>query len=174
MPSASLTRPDPSEYVAYAERYISLVPEGAIGETLARQFEEYLPIYRGISEEKGAYRYAPGKWSLKQVLGHVIDTERILGFRGLAASRGEKNPIPGFEQDDYVAGANFDDRTMSDLIDEFAAVRAASVRLYAPMTDEMLLRRAIANNNEISARAAGYFIAGHERYHIKHMKEHYL
>lgn len=160
--------------MAYAERYISLVPEGAIGEILARQFEEYLPIYRGISEEKGAYRYAPGKWSLKQVLGHVIDTERIIGFRGLAASRGEKNPIPGFEQDDYVAGANFDDRTMSDLIDEFAAVRAASVRLYAHMTDEMLLRRAIANKNEISARAAGYFIAGHERYHIKHMQEHYL
>ncbi len=174
MPSASLTRPDPSEYTSYAERYISLVPDGAIGETLARQFEEYLPIYRGISEEKGAHRYAPGKWSLKQVLGHVVDTERILGFRGLAASRGEKNPIPGFEQDDYVAAANFDDRTVSDLIDEFTAVRAASVRLFTHMTDEMLLRRAIANYKEISARAAGYFIAGHERYHIKHMKEHYL
>lgn len=174
MPSPSLTRPDPSEYTTYAERYISLVPDGAIGETLARQFEEYLPIYRGISEEKGAYRYAPGKWSLKQVLGHVIDTERILGFRGLAASRGEKKPIPGFEQDDYVAAVNFDGRTVSDLIDEFVAVRAASVRLFEHMTDEMLMRRAIANNNEISARAAGYFIAGHERYHIKHMKEHYL
>ncbi len=174
MPSPSLTRPDPSEYTAYVDRYISLVPEGLIGETLARQFEEFLPIYRGISEEKGAYRYAPGKWSLKQVLGHVIDTERIIGFRGLAASRGEKTPSPGFEQDDYGAGANFDDRTVSDLIDELAAVRAASVRLFATMTDEMLMRRAVANGKEISARAAGYFVAGHERYHIKHMKERYL
>jgi hypothetical protein len=171
---ASTTRPDPSEYTAYAERYISLVPDGVIGETLARQFEEYLPLYRGISEEKGAYRYAPGKWSLKQVLGHVIDTERILGFRGLAASRGEKKPIPGFEQDDYVAAVNFDERSVSDLVDEFVMVRAATVLLFKHMSDEMLMRRAIANNAEISARAAGYFIAGHERYHIKQMKEHYL
>lgn len=174
MPSASLTRPDPSEYNPFIDRYISLVPDGLIGETLARQFEEFLPIYRGISEERGAYRYAPEKWTLKQVLGHVIDTERIIGFRGLAASRGEKNPLPGFEQDDYVAGANFDDRTVRDLIDELAAVRAASVSLYQHMTDEMLLRRVVANNKELSARAAGYFLAGHERYHIKHMKEHYL
>ena len=174
MPSPSLTRPDPSEYTTYAERYISLVPDGAIAETLAHQFEEYLPLYRGISEEKGAYRYAPDKWSLKQVLGHVIDTEKIIGYRGLAASRGDKNPIPGFEQDDYVNAANFDDRSVSDLIEELATVRAASVRLFTHMTDEMLLRRAIANNAEISARAAGFMIAGHERYHIKHLKEHYL
>ena len=174
MPSPSLTRPDPSEYTAYAERYISLVPDGAIGETLARQFEEYLPLYRGISEEKGAYRYAPGKWSLKQVLGHVIDTERIFGYRGLAASRGDKNPIPGFEQDDYVAAANFDDRSVSALIDEFVMVRAATSLMFKHMSDEMLMRRAIANKNEISARAAGFMIAGHERYHIAHMKQHYL
>jgi hypothetical protein len=171
---ASSTRPDPSEHSTYAERYISLVPDGAIGETLARQFEEYLPLYRGISEEKGAYRYAPGKWSLKQVLGHVIDTERIFGYRGLAASRGDRNPIPGFEQDDYVAAADFDARGVSDLIDEFVMVRAATVLLFRHMSDEMLVRRAIANNNEISARAAGFMIAGHERYHIAHMKEHYL
>jgi hypothetical protein len=171
---ASSTRPDPSEHSTYAERYISLVPDGAIGETLARQFEEYLPLYRGISEEKGAYRYAPGKWSLKQVLGHVIDTERIFGYRGLAASRGDRTPIPGFEQDDYVAAADFDARGVSDLIDELVMVRAATVLLFKNMSDEMLVRRAIANNNEISARAAGFMIAGHERYHIAHMKQHYL
>lgn len=170
----SSTRPDPSEHSAYILRYVSLVPDGPIGETLARQFAEYLPLYRGISEAQGAYRYAPGKWTLKQVLGHVIDTERIIGFRGLAAGRGDKNPIPGFEQDDYVAAANFDDRTVSDLIDEFAAVRAASVHLFTHMTGEVLLRRAIANNNEISARAAAFMIAGHERYHVAHMREHYL
>jgi hypothetical protein len=172
--ASSTTRPDPSEHSTYILRYVSLVPDGPIGETLARQFEEYLPIYRGISEEKGAYRYAPGKWTVKQVLGHMIDTERIIGYRGLLAGRGDKNPIPGFEQDDYVAAANFDDRSVSDLIDEFASVRAASVQLFTHMTDEMLLRRAIANKNEISARAAAFMIAGHERYHVAHMKEHYL
>jgi hypothetical protein len=172
--ASSTTRPDPSEHSTYILRYVSLVPDGPIGETLARQFEDYLPIYRGISEEKGAYRYAPGKWTVKQVLGHMIDTERIIGYRGLLAGRGDKNPIPGFEQDDYVAAANFDDRTVSDLIDEFASVRAASVQLFTHMTDEMLLRRAIANKNEISARAAAFMIAGHERYHVAHMKEHYL
>jgi uncharacterized damage-inducible protein DinB len=171
---ASQSRPDPSEHSAYIARYVNLVPDGPIGETLARQFEEDLPIYRGISEEKGAYRYAPGKWTVKQVLGHMIDTERIIGYRGLLAGRGDKNPIPGFEQDDYVAAANFDDRSVSDLIDEFAAVRAATVRMFTHMTDEMLLRRAVANNNEISARAAAFMIAGHERYHVAHMKEHYL
>jgi hypothetical protein len=172
MPSSS--RPDPSEHSVYATRYVSLVPDGPIAETLARQFEEYLPIYRGIAEERGAFRYAPGKWTLKEVLGHMIDTERIFGFRGLVASRGDKQRFPGFEQDDYVAAVNFGDRSVRDLIDEFVMVRASTVLMFTHMTDEMLKRQAIASDNPISARAAAFMIAGHERWHIAHMKEHYL
>lgn len=167
-------RPDPSEYAPHFERYISLVPDGGIADILTRQFDEYLPFYRGIGEAQSSHRYAPGKWSIKQVIGHVIDTERVFNYRGLAVSRGERQTLPGFEQDDYVTGANFDDRSLGDLIDELAAVRAATIPLFGRMSDELLARRGKAWQAEITALACGFVIAGHERYHVKHLREHYL
>jgi hypothetical protein len=167
-------RPDPSEYAPYFGRYISLVPDGEIVDILRRQTGEYMAIYRGISEEKAASRYAPDKWSIKQVLGHLSDAERIFAYRGLAASRSERKPLPGFEQDDYVAAGAFDARSWRDLVDEFAAVRAASISLYGGMSDEMLTRLGHANNADVSARACGFMIAGHERHHIKLLQERYL
>jgi hypothetical protein len=167
-------RPDPSEYAPYFGRYISLVPDGAIVDILRRQTDEYAALYRGISEEKAAHRYAPDKWSIKQVLGHLSDSERMFAFRGLAASRNEPKMLPGFEQDDYVAAADFDHRSWHDLIDEFASVRAASIALFSGMSDEMLTRVGHANNADVSARACGFMIAGHERHHIKQLKERYL
>jgi DinB superfamily len=167
-------RPDASEYIPYYERYIGLVPDGAIVDILARQFEEYGSFYRGIGDAQAGHRYAPGKWSIKQVMGHVIDTERIFNYRALSVSRGEKQTLPGFEQDDYVAAANFDDRRLGDLVDELAQVRAASITLFQHMTDEMLSRRGSAWRGEITARACGFLIAGHERYHVKQLRERYL
>jgi hypothetical protein len=170
----STQRPDPSEYMSYFGRYIDLVPTGPLVELLAQQFDEYLSFYRGISDAQGTYRYAPDKWSIKQVLGHMVDTERIFNYRALCVSRGEQQSLPGFEQDDYVAGANFEDRRVSDLVDELASVRAATVWLFKGLSDEALSRRGIANKGEITARACGYIIAGHERYHVKHLQERYL
>jgi len=168
------SRPDPSDYAIYHERYVSLVPDGAIADTLARQFDEYLPFYRGISDAQAAHRYAPGKWSIKQVIGHVADTERIFGYRGLAVSRGERQTLLAFEQDEYVAGANFDDRSLHDLLDELASVRAATITLFASMSDELLARRGKAWQAEITPLACAFVIAGHERYHVQHLRERYL
>jgi hypothetical protein len=167
-------RPDPSEYAPYFGRYISLVPDGAIVDILRQQTDEYTALYRGISEAKAAHRYAPDKWSIKQVLGHLSDSERVFAYRGLAASRSERKPLPGFEQDDYVVAGAFDDRSWRDLVDEFASVRAASITLFSGMSDAMLTRLGHANNADVSARACGFMIAGHERHHIKQLTERYL
>lgn len=172
---ASLTqRPDPSEYASYFGRYVSLVPDGAIADILKRQRDEHAAFYGGISEAQAAHRYAPDKWSIKQVLGHLIDAERVFAFRGLAASRNERKPLPGFEQDDYVAAGDFDDRAWRDLVGEYASVRAATIALYSGMTDAMLTRLGNANNADVSARACAFMIAGHELHHIKLLKERYL
>ena len=167
-------RPDPSEYAGYFGRYIALVPDGAIVEILKHQRDDHAAFYGGISEDKAAHRYAPDKWSIKQVLGHLIDAERVFSFRGLAASRSERKPLPGFEQDDYVVAGAFDDRSWRGLVDEFASVRASTIALYSGMSDEMLTRLGNANNADVSARACGFMIAGHELYHVKLLKERYL
>lgn len=171
---ANTHRPASTEYLDYYERYISLVPEDvAIAEILTTQRDEFLGMYRGVSEEQSAFRYAPEKWSIKQVLGHLSDTERVFSFRGLSVSRGEKNPLPSFEQDEYMAGSNFDDRPFAAIVDEFAAVRSATILLYAGMSDAMLRRTGIIWKGAVSSRACGFMIAGHERYHVALLRERY-
>lgn len=167
-------RPESTEYGAHFEKYISLVPDAPIADTLAGQTGEALAFYRGITEAQAASRYAPDKWSIKQVLGHVIDTERIFGYRALSIGRGEAQALPGFDQDVYVANANFDDWSWSALIDDLAALREASVRLVRGFTPEMLARVGLSNKHPMSARAAAFVIAGHERYHIVRLKQDYL
>jgi hypothetical protein len=167
-------RPATSEYMPYYGRYISLVADGQIVDILERQIAGTLPFLQDLTEEQAALRYAPGKWSIKQVLGHVSDTERVFGFRALAFSRAERKHLPGFEQDDYVKAVDFDARSWRALIDEFAVVRAASIALFRGMTPEMLLRRGVASDAEVSVRACGYSIAGHELYHMRAIQRQYL
>lgn len=167
-------RPDPTEYAPYYETYVRLVQEeGDLGELLARQLDETLAIYRSVSEERSAFRYAPGKWSVKQVLGHVIDAERVFQFRALAFARGERQPLPGFEQDDYVKAAGFDGRSWKSLLEELKAVRASSVLLFKSLDEAALEREGVASSNPVSVRALGYIIAGHERHHLAQLKERY-
>lgn len=174
MAAMATPRPATHEYLPYYDRYISLVPDGAIAGLLASQAAEYRAFYQTIDAATATHRYAPGKWSIKQVLGHVIDTERVFAFRAFAISRGERQPLPGFEQDDYIAGANFDDRAWNELVDELATVRAATVALFAGMSDAMLGRTGTVWTGELSAHAAGFVIAGHERYHVAGLREKYL
>jgi hypothetical protein len=167
-------RPEPTEYAAYYEKYISLVPEGDLGEMLARQIDESLTVYRGVSEEQSRFRYEPGKWSIKQALGHVADTERVFAYRAFAFARGEKATLASFEQDEYAALADSDARTWTSLIEELKSVRAGSVSLFRSLSDEALMRQGIASNNPVTVRALGFMIAGHERYHLSILKERYL
>ncbi len=174
--SAALTvsRPVPGEYAPYYDRYISLVPETDILTTLDSQRREMMLLLSGRDEAEGDRRYAPEKWSVKEVLGHVCDTERIFAYRALRISRGDRTPIEGFEQDDYVRNGPFAKHPIADVIEDYIAVRRATMTLLRNLDGEAWLRRGTANNNEVSVRAIAYTIAGHELHHRRILEEKYF
>jgi len=173
-PSAALARPATSEYAPYYEMYVSLVPEGDMVSTLDQQFAATFKILSGLDESKGNYRYAEGKWSIKELLGHVIDGERVFSYRAMRFARNDQTPLPGFEQDDYVRAADFDARSLADLIEEFTAVRRASIALFKSLREEDWTRRGTASNNPVSVRGLAYIVAGHEAHHIAVLQSKYL
>jgi uncharacterized damage-inducible protein DinB len=172
--SSAAARPAPDEYAPYYERYISLVPEGDVAETLERQAAETAALLRGLTEEQGDARYEPGKWSVKELIGHLSDTERILSYRLLRVARADRTPIEGFDQDPYVANSNAGARTLQSLAGEFARVRAATLALVRSLDDAAWSRVGVANENEISVRALAHIIAGHEAHHVGILRERYL
>ncbi len=167
-------RPESNEHDPYYRNYIDRVPDGDIAATLGSQVESTLAFLRSVSEENAGRSYAAGKWTMKQVLGHLIDSERIFAYRALCIGRNDKTWLPGFEQDDYVANTDFNTRTLESFIEELAAVRRATVNLFKHFTDEEWQRRGIANQHEISARAIAYIVAGHELHHLEILKSRYL
>ena len=174
MTTAAYSRPDKSEYPVYCEGYIARVPAGEIVEILGGQLDDSLALFRNIPEARGGYRYAEGKWSVKEVLGHIIDSERIFAYRALRFSRGDATSLAGFEQDDYVRGGAFDRRSLKDLIDEFEHVRRATISLFSGLDGEAWSRRGSANKNEMSVRALAFVVAGHERHHVEILRTRYL
>ena len=169
-----MSRPDPSEYGAYYGRYINLVPEGPIVTVLRDQIAETLKLLRALPEARGNHRYAPGKWSIKEIVGHLTDGERVFAYRALRIGRGDETPLPGFEQDDYVKNGGFDSRRLGDLLDEMETVRRATVQLLAPLDEAAMLRRGTASGFPVSVRALAYILAGHELHHRNVLKERYL
>jgi uncharacterized damage-inducible protein DinB len=167
-------RPGTNEYADYYEKYVSLVPEGDIAETLARQIDESLATYRAISEEQARFRYGPDKWTIKQALGHVCDAERVFSYRAVAFARGDGNPLPSFDQDQWMPFADSDSRTWRSLLEELKAIRASTVALFRSLTDEALSRRGVASGREVSVLALGFITAGHERHHLTVLKTKYL
>jgi hypothetical protein len=165
--------PDASEYAPYYGRYISLV-SGDILAALEDQPRETMALLSTLTEAQAQFRYAPDKWSIKEILGHVIDTERIFAYRALRIARNDATPMEGYEQDDYVRNGDFDRCALADLLDEFTCVRRATLSLLQKLTPEAWLRRGIANKNEVSVRALAYIIAGHELHHRKVLEEQYL
>lgn len=174
MTTAAYSRPDKSEYPVYCEGYISRVPAGDIVSIMASQLEDSLALFRSIPEARGDYSYAEGKWSIKEVIGHITDGERIFAYRALRFSRGDTTPLSGFEQDDYVRGGGFDKRSLKDLTDEFEHVRRATISLFSNLDGEAWSRRGVANQNEMSVRALAYVLAGHERHHVEILRTRYL
>jgi hypothetical protein len=172
--AVAMTHPPSSEYAPYYERYTSLVPQGDIVTILTKQLEETIPLLRGINEAKAGYRYAPDKWSIKQLLGHINDGERVFSYRALRFARNDSQPLTGFEQDDYVQAGDFDERAFADLVNEFEHVRRATIDLLRPLSDEAWLRRGVANDAEISVRALAFIMAGHVAHHVQILKERYL
>jgi DinB family protein len=171
---STAARPEKSEYQPYFERYVSLVPDGDIVGRLGTQLEETLALLRSIPEERGDFRYAEGKWSIKELIGHVIDSERVFAYRGLRFGRGDTTPLAGFEQDDFVRGADFNKRTLSDFADEYEYVRRSTISLFRSLEARAWDRRGTANNNEVSVRGIAFIIAGHERHHLEILRTRYL
>jgi uncharacterized damage-inducible protein DinB len=174
MPTCLIPRPAEDEYSPYYAGYIARVPDGDLCATLAAQLADTHALVHAIPEARGTHRYAPGKWSIKEVLGHVIDTERIMSYRAMRIARGDTTPLPGYEQDDYVSAGGFDRRTLQDLRDELAAVRQATIHLLRHLDPTALARRGTANGKLVSARALAYIIAGHERHHVEILNAKYL
>jgi len=169
-----LDRPLEKEYEGHFGTYIQLVPEGDLLGILEEQGAAAERLFRNLSEEQGDYRYAPGKWSLKELIGHMIDTERIMTGRLLRIARGDKTPQPGFEQDDYVAYAGLDRLTLSFLIEDYAALRRSTLLLMRGIPDEAWTFMGVASGNAMSARAFAYVVAGHERHHLGIIRERYV
>ena len=169
-----MQRPNKDEYNPYYETYISKVPNGNILDLLAGQIETVKKITGNISEEKGLHKYAPGKWTIKQLLGHINDTERVFSYRALRFSRNDKTLLPGFEQDDFVNESNSDNIKVSDLVEEFIKIRESNLVMFKNFTEEMWKRRGVASNNPISVRALPYIMFGHVEHHLNILKEKYL
>ena len=174
MSTAATARPEKSEYPTYCEGYVSRVPDGDIVGTLGKQLEETLALIRGIPEARGGFRYAEGKWSIKELIGHVIDSERVFAYRALRFGRGDATPLSGFEQDDFVRGADFDKRRLNDLASEYEHVRRATISLFANLDETAWNRRGAANNSEVSVRGLAFIVAGHERHHLEILRTRYL
>ena len=169
-----IPKPDASEYLAYYGRYIDKVPEGDLLQTLRTQLDETLALVRGLDEEHGGHRYAPGKWSIRTVLGHLIDAERIFAYRALRISRGDPTPLASFDENAYAEMAGSDARTLGDLADEFEHVRLGNIVFFRGLSDEALARRGTASDATVSVRALAWIIAGHEAHHVGLLRERYL
>jgi hypothetical protein len=168
----SVARPEPGEYDPYYERYISLVSSTGILGTLESQRRQMLLLLSGCDEADADFRYAPDKWSVKELLGHVCDTERIFAYRALRISRGDRTPIEGFEQDGYVR--NGPRVPLAEIIEDYIAVRRATLTLLRNLDEQAWSRRGIANNNEVTVRALAYITAGHELHHRRILEEKYF
>ena len=173
MPDLHVSKPSDTEYASYFGRYVDLVPDGEILGTLAGQISGTLSTLRGVSDEDSLKRYAEGKWSIRKVVGHMIDTERIFAYRALRIARNDQTNLPGFEQDDYIPAAQFDRRPWPGLLEEFEAVRHSNVLMFRGLHEEAWKRQGMSNGKLLSVRAAAYVIAGHERHHMKVLREQY-
>jgi hypothetical protein len=168
-----MQRPNPTEHIPYYEKYIALVPEGDVLQFMEGQIAEISALVEAVSEEQERYRYAPGKWSLREVLGHLIDTERVLSYRAFCIARGETQPLNSFEPDDYAAQAEADRTSMRDLFLEFENVRRGTLAMLRRLSEEASRRVGTASGHPISTRALAYIMAGHIPHHLQIVREKY-
>jgi hypothetical protein len=173
MTSINPGRPEPDEYLAYYGQYINRVPDGDILDLLARQLDATSNLLAPLSPEQANFRPKPDDWSITEVVGHLADAERVFAYRTLWIARSDHTPLPSFDQDLFVANANFSRRPLADLLDEFVAVRHATSALLRTLDAAAWLRKGIAADNPISVRALAYIIAGHELHHVADFRQRY-
>ena len=165
-----LSRPNTTEYAEFYKNYIARVPEGPVLDFLAMQLGDYRQLLVGVSDEAASAASAPGKWSIKQVLGHLCDTERVQAYRALRFARGDAGELRGFEQDDYVREAQSNARSVDDLLTEFESIRRVTIALFGSLPPGAEMRSGIANGNKVTVRALAYIAAGHTQHHFEGLK----
>jgi len=169
----AIARPAPDEFVAYYGKYIALVPGEDAMPAMGDQIVETARLVAPLDESKALHRYGPGKWSVKEVVGHLSDSERVFAYRALRMGRADTTPLAGFDENAYTPAGRFDARPLADILREYESVRAASLALFGGLDEEALLRRGTANGKEISVRALAWIIAGHELHHRRLLVERY-
>lgn len=165
MPATLATRPEASEYAPYYGKYIALVPEGDILALLEAQLTDILAPLRGLSETEANTRHPPYTWSIKEVVGHLIDSERVFGYRALRFARNDATPLAGFDENAYVPAAGFDALPLTELLAELEVVRRSHLWLFRHLPEEAWQRTGIANESRVSVRALAWILAGHVQHH---------
>lgn len=168
------TRPDPSEYAPYAIDYVSRVRDGNVLDMLESQIDETAALVKSLPPEMASHTYAPGKWTIAQIIGHLGDAERVFAYRAFRFSRNDPTPLAGFDENDYVAAAPFSRVPMADLMADLSHLRASTLHFYRSLNPEELMRRGPANGIETSVRALAFIIAGHEHHHLEVLRARYL
>jgi len=166
-------RPGPGEYAPFYETYVSKVPEADVLPVLEAQVAEVRRLAAAVPAERERFRYAPGKWSVREVFGHLADSERLFGYRALRIGRGDATPLPGFDQVTYMAEAGFDEVPLAELADELATLRETNLALLRRFDEAAWVRIGTANGTPVSVRALGYVMAGHLRHHLGILHERY-
>ncbi|GGG77989.1 DinB family protein [Paenibacillus radicis (ex Gao et al. 2016)] len=166
-------RPLAEEYEGYNKAYVELVPDCNIKDYLGKQLDDMTAFLSEIPEELGDYSYAPGKWTLKEVIGHISDNERIMSYRLLVIARGEQQVLPGYDQDPYMATVDYSGNTLGQLIEDFVLARRASLSMIGLLSEEAMLRTGTANGR-VSVRALAYILAGHAQHHWNGIVSNYL
>ena len=174
MSAITVPRPAAGEYAPFYAGYVAGVPDGDLIALLQQQGEETVALLGGISDEKSQHRYAPGKWTIREVLGHIVDGERVFSYRALTFARGDGGPLPSFDENAWAATSNAGRRSMRELLAEYRAVRAATVALFRSFGEDEFMRSGVASKNPVTVRALAYIVAGHERHHLKILRERYL
>lgn len=169
-----IAKPEPGEHAPHAAAYIRLLPDdGGVLRHLAADYRALRGLLLGLPEERLLHRYAPGKWSVKEVVQHLSDDERIYAYRALRFARGDATELPGFEEEPYATASEADRRSIASLLGELGAVRRASIELFAGLPGSALLRRGVADGQPMSVRGAAYHIAGHARHHVEILRTRY-
>lgn len=167
------SRPDAAEYAPYFHKYVSVVPDGDVVAVLRESGREWVDAMHAVPEARGSFRYAEDKWSIREVLGHVNDTERVFAYRALRFARGDQTPLSSFDQDVYVPTSGAEARMIAGLVAEFAAIRESTILLFESLPAEAWTRRGTASGNEVSVRALAYMTAGHLLHHRVLMRDRY-
>lgn len=168
-----MKRPEKTEYAEFYAGYVSLVEETDVVSALQTQLTEIEILFAEMAAEKADFRYAPGKWSVRELLGHMIDGERIFSYRALRISRNDQTPLPGFEENSYVENSNFNERSIADLLEEFLYLRQANIIFFKNLDENAWSRIGTASNAQISVRALAFIMVGHVRHHVNILRERY-